>query len=71
MNKDSNPAKILDLCTGTGDLAIQIARIANRKTEILGLDYSEAMLSMAQKKASEKGFDQIKFITGIFTLRWR
>jgi demethylmenaquinone methyltransferase/2-methoxy-6-polyprenyl-1,4-benzoquinol methylase len=59
-----NPSKILDLCTGTGDLAIQIARLANRKTEILGLDYSPAMLSMAQKKASEKGLDQIKFIKG-------
>src|SRR4030042_4468969 len=59
-----NPLKILDLCTGTGDMVIQIARFANRKTEILGLDYSPAMLSMAQKKALKKGSDQIKFIKG-------
>jgi demethylmenaquinone methyltransferase/2-methoxy-6-polyprenyl-1,4-benzoquinol methylase len=59
-----NPSKILDLCTGTGDMVIQIARFANRKTEILGFDYSPAMLSMAQKKALKKGFDQIKFIKG-------
>ena len=59
-----NPVRILDLCTGTGDLAIQIAQLANNKAEILGLDYSDAMLSRAQKKASKKGLDHIRFIRG-------
>jgi demethylmenaquinone methyltransferase/2-methoxy-6-polyprenyl-1,4-benzoquinol methylase len=58
------PSKILDLCTGTGDLAIQIARGADRSVEIIGLDYSTAMLTLAEKKASKKGFDRIKFING-------
>ena len=59
-----NPVKILDLCTGTGDLAINIARIADSNTEIYGLDYSDAMLSLARNKASKKGLERIKFIYG-------
>jgi demethylmenaquinone methyltransferase / 2-methoxy-6-polyprenyl-1,4-benzoquinol methylase len=59
-----NPSRILDLCTGTGDLTIQIARLANSKTVITALDYSDAMLSLAREKASRKGFDHIRFIRG-------
>lgn len=59
-----NPSRILDLCTGTGDLAIQIAGLANSKVVITGLDYSDAMLSLAREKASKKGFDHILFIRG-------
>jgi demethylmenaquinone methyltransferase/2-methoxy-6-polyprenyl-1,4-benzoquinol methylase len=58
------PLRILDLCTGTGDLAIQIARLANSPAEIVGLDYSEAMLFRAQEKALRKGFDYIRFVKG-------
>jgi demethylmenaquinone methyltransferase/2-methoxy-6-polyprenyl-1,4-benzoquinol methylase len=59
-----NPVRVLDLCTGTGDLAIQIARLAKNKVEITGLDYSDSMLSRAQKKASKKGLNQIRFVRG-------
>lgn len=59
-----NPARVLDLCTGTGDLAIRIARLAGEKTEIIGLDYSDNMLSIARQKAIRKGFELIKFING-------
>ncbi len=46
-----NPQSILDIATGTGDLAIKFAE----KTEaekILGLDISEGMLAVARKKIS-------------------
>jgi len=43
------PQKILDLATGTGDLAIVLQnRISN--TEITGADFSEEMLAIARKK---------------------
>jgi len=59
-----NPGRILDLCTGTGDLAIKLARLADPGTEILGIDYSDGMLSIARNKALKKGFEKIKFING-------
>src|SRR5690606_15305592 len=48
-----NPKNILDIATGTGDLAIQFAE-KTTIDEIIGLDLSEGMLSMARKKVSGK-----------------
>lgn len=46
--------KALDLCTGTGD----IANLLKQKTEnVIGVDFSEKMLSIARKK-----YPKIKFI---------
>jgi demethylmenaquinone methyltransferase / 2-methoxy-6-polyprenyl-1,4-benzoquinol methylase len=59
-----NPLRILDLCTGTGELAIKIAQVADPRIEILALDFSEEMLSIAKNKAVKKGFNRIKFING-------
>jgi demethylmenaquinone methyltransferase/2-methoxy-6-polyprenyl-1,4-benzoquinol methylase len=59
-----NPRKVLDLCTGTGDLAINIGRIADINTEITGLDYSDGMLAIAQEKAKKKHLNRIRFIRG-------
>jgi len=49
-----NPKRILDLCTGTGDLAVQIEKLADGHAEITGLDYSDSMLSLAREKALKK-----------------
>src|ERR671920_1263000 len=38
----------LDVATGTGDLAIELAR---RGAEVTGLDFSEPMLELALRKA--------------------
>jgi len=46
------PERILDLCTGTGDLAVRIARMTAAHTEIDALDFSETMLEEARKKAA-------------------
>jgi demethylmenaquinone methyltransferase/2-methoxy-6-polyprenyl-1,4-benzoquinol methylase len=59
-----NPGRVLDLCTGTGDLAIEMARQGNGKVEICGLDYSDRMLSQAKEKALKKGYHHIRFIRG-------
>jgi demethylmenaquinone methyltransferase/2-methoxy-6-polyprenyl-1,4-benzoquinol methylase len=49
---ESQPQKILDLCCGTGDLAISLAQMANSPTKIIGLDYSQPMLDKAAEKAN-------------------
>jgi demethylmenaquinone methyltransferase/2-methoxy-6-polyprenyl-1,4-benzoquinol methylase len=57
-----NPGRILDICCGTGDLAITVARLAQYKPEINGADYSQPMLEIAAAKASAAGLDNIRFI---------
>ena len=47
----SQPGKVLDLCCGTGDLAINLARLAGNHVELTGLDYSQPMLEIATQKA--------------------
>ncbi|MFC2111992.1 ubiquinone/menaquinone biosynthesis methyltransferase [Bacteroidota bacterium] len=59
-----NPASVLDLCTGTGDLVLRIAANVNGETSIHALDYSEPMLNVARRKAGKKGLEKIKFIQG-------
>jgi demethylmenaquinone methyltransferase/2-methoxy-6-polyprenyl-1,4-benzoquinol methylase len=61
----SRPKCILDLCTGTGDLAVRIARITTADTEINALDFSETMLEEAQKKAVARSQgSRIRFVLG-------
>lgn len=43
------PARLLDLATGTGDLALSIAK-ACPETRITGVDFSEPMLDIARKR---------------------
>jgi demethylmenaquinone methyltransferase / 2-methoxy-6-polyprenyl-1,4-benzoquinol methylase len=40
--------RVLDLCCGTGDVALEFAR---RKAEVVGLDFSAPMLAVAQTRA--------------------
>jgi demethylmenaquinone methyltransferase/2-methoxy-6-polyprenyl-1,4-benzoquinol methylase len=47
-----NPSTVLDIATGTGDLAILMAQTSADK--IIGLDISAGMLEVGQKKIEEK-----------------
>ena len=47
-NIKNNPEKILDIATGTADFAIMAAKYTNAK--IIGVDISEKMLSVGNKK---------------------
>jgi demethylmenaquinone methyltransferase/2-methoxy-6-polyprenyl-1,4-benzoquinol methylase len=62
---EAKPDKILDIGCGTGDLTLNIARLARKDTEIVGLDYSPPMLEIARQKAVKAGVSQqIRFIEG-------
>ena len=50
------PHRVLDLATGTGDLAIATAR-ALPGVQVLGVDLSERMLETARKKVAACGLD--------------
>ncbi|EAP86808.1 MULTISPECIES: bifunctional demethylmenaquinone methyltransferase/2-methoxy-6-polyprenyl-1,4-benzoquinol methylase UbiE [Croceibacter] len=47
----TNPKSVLDIATGTGDLAIQMERTG--ASEIIGVDISEGMLSIGHKKVAQ------------------
>lgn len=50
--------KILDVCCGTGDIAISLAK--NDELDVVGLDFSESMLKVAKEKT--KNYSNISFI---------
>ena len=59
--KDLNPQTILDVATGTGDLAIKAFKLLKPKL-ILGIDISEGMMEIGRQKVAAKGLsEQIKF----------
>jgi len=61
MLRDYNPRRILDVATGTGDLAFLIDQRLKPDT-LLGIDLSEGMLSVAREKATERGVaDRVSF----------
>ncbi len=53
--KRYNPSQILDIATGTGDLAISAARMNPKK--IVGIDISEGMLAIGNQKIIRKKLD--------------
>jgi demethylmenaquinone methyltransferase / 2-methoxy-6-polyprenyl-1,4-benzoquinol methylase len=60
----TKPASILDMATGTGDLAIMTSRFIP-SAKIIGLDLSAGMLSIGRKKIIEKNLqDKIDMIQG-------
>lgn len=55
-------ARILDLATGTGDLAFEFERICPT-CHITGLDFSEEMLAIARQKAAKRN-SRVDFVSG-------
>jgi len=62
----SQPTRFLDLCCGTGDLAIRVAQLAphSREMDITGVDYSQPMLDIAAEKARAATGRKITFASG-------
>jgi demethylmenaquinone methyltransferase / 2-methoxy-6-polyprenyl-1,4-benzoquinol methylase len=49
-------ARALDVATGTGDLALELSRRVGPDGEVVGVDFSEAMLELARRKAPQLRF---------------
>ena len=61
--KKQNPKTILDIATGTGDLAIAMAKATDAK--ITGFDLSAGMLEVGKRKIVEENLqDRIEMIQG-------
>ena len=55
--KEINPKNVLDIATGTGDLAIASLKLNPEK--ITGLDLSAGMLEKGKEKMKKRGYDTI------------
>jgi len=55
--KESQPKVMLDVATGTGDFAIAALKLKPEK--VIGVDISQEMLAMGQKKMKKNGYDNI------------
>jgi demethylmenaquinone methyltransferase / 2-methoxy-6-polyprenyl-1,4-benzoquinol methylase len=55
---------VLDVCTGTGDLALAIAKSLGTETTVVGSDFCSEMLDLARQKQARKlpGFARVEFI---------
>lgn len=56
--KDVKPKIILDVATGTGDLALEAQKQLN-PTKIIGIDIAVKMLDIGRKKIDRKGLNEI------------
>jgi demethylmenaquinone methyltransferase/2-methoxy-6-polyprenyl-1,4-benzoquinol methylase len=55
---------ILDVCTGTGDLAFAFARVCEKTTRIVAADFCPEMLEIGEAKSRRAGTTgQIEFVT--------
>jgi demethylmenaquinone methyltransferase/2-methoxy-6-polyprenyl-1,4-benzoquinol methylase len=51
----------LDVCCGTGDLALELAGRVGPSGSVIGCDFSEPMLDLAREKAQERGEAGVRF----------
>lgn len=61
---ENKPANILDLCCGTGDLAISTSQAAKHSVQITGYDLNPEMLEVARQKATRFHATSIEFVRG-------
>ena len=54
----------LDVCCGTGDLALELARRTGPEGRVIGSDFSERMLDLAREKAAERHTEGVRFEWG-------
>ena len=53
---------ILDLCTGTGLVAIPTAKSVGQQGSVIGVDFSSGMLSQAEAKMKAEGIENLELI---------
>ncbi|NOZ58900.1 MAG: bifunctional demethylmenaquinone methyltransferase/2-methoxy-6-polyprenyl-1,4-benzoquinol methylase UbiE [Euryarchaeota archaeon] len=52
-------SRVLDVATGTGELAFEAAK---RASLVVGADFSAEMLALAREKAERRGTERVKFV---------
>jgi ubiquinone/menaquinone biosynthesis methyltransferase len=55
--------RALDVCCGTGDLALELKRHAGERGRVVGIDFSDSMLSLVREKAARAGLE-VEFVQG-------
>ncbi|MCH5462402.1 demethylmenaquinone methyltransferase [Lactobacillus sp. LC28-10] len=56
---------VLDLCCGTGDWTIALAKAVGPSGQVIGLDFSEEMLAVAKTKVAAAGMnDRVTLVQG-------
>ncbi|MDG1570823.1 bifunctional demethylmenaquinone methyltransferase/2-methoxy-6-polyprenyl-1,4-benzoquinol methylase UbiE [Robiginitalea sp. M366] len=59
----NNPRDVLDIATGTGDLALALAKAG--ATRVVGLDLAPGMLEVGRKKVTRQGLDaRVEMVEG-------
>jgi demethylmenaquinone methyltransferase/2-methoxy-6-polyprenyl-1,4-benzoquinol methylase len=56
--KKGQPKRILDVATGTAEMAIIASRLLNPE-KVIGIDISEHMLELGRKKVEKEGFSDV------------
>jgi demethylmenaquinone methyltransferase/2-methoxy-6-polyprenyl-1,4-benzoquinol methylase len=51
----------LDICCGTGDLALELSGRVSPGGHVVGCDFSEPMLDLAREKAAQRGAPGVRF----------
>jgi len=51
----------LDVCCGTGDLALELAKLVTPGGHVVGCDFSEPMLDLAREKTAERAAGGVRF----------
>ena len=57
-------ATVVDACCGTGDLALELARLVGRSGQVTGLDFSAEMLRRAERKSAGPDAATIQWVRG-------
>ncbi|MBG29949.1 MAG: bifunctional demethylmenaquinone methyltransferase/2-methoxy-6-polyprenyl-1,4-benzoquinol methylase UbiE [Opitutae bacterium] len=61
----SHPDKVLDLATGSGDVAFALERALPKEADVIGLDFCQPMLDQARLKWKDRGSpSNLKFLHG-------
>jgi ubiquinone/menaquinone biosynthesis C-methylase UbiE len=56
--------RALDLCTGTGSVAVELAKCVGEKGLVVGLDFSWGMLEKARQKAAQQCLNHLHLVQG-------